>query len=50
MNIVIIILIVLSFIMVVVDWKDGDKQSSLTFFIAGLFLIFCYVSLRLLSN
>lgn len=50
MKIVIIILIVLSFIMVVVDWKDEDKQSSLTFFIAGLFLIFCYVSLRLLSN
>lgn len=50
MQIFIIILIILSLGISFFNWKEKDKQSSLTFFIAGVFLIFCFVSLRLLSN
>ncbi len=50
MQIFIITLIFLSLLMVIISWREKDKQSSLTFFIAGGFLIFCFVALKVLSD
>lgn len=50
MQLFIVILVMLSFGISVLHWKKEDKQSSITFFIAGVFLIFCFVSLRVLSH